>query len=181
MNSYVFWVITQRKVVWNQSGIVTASNSATVYRHFGRLGGRFTGDLDRPAGRQHLWLAPRATWAIPRWDICRVAELRGSPQQLTSSRNSWLGIWCGRQRQLTDCKVLNLYVEFTSTWNRLQPDAVLRNIWSWVPLGFQTRTDCLSVAKWVRQNHYWSSVELLSTSISFVRNQKSSLTRHVML
>ena len=39
-------------------------------------------------GRHHLWLALRVNKASPRIDICRVAELRGSPHQLTSSQNS---------------------------------------------------------------------------------------------
>jgi len=34
-----------------------------------------------------------------RVNICRVAELRGSPRQLTLSRNSKLGLWCGRRKK----------------------------------------------------------------------------------
>jgi hypothetical protein len=44
---------------------------------------RFTGHLDRSAGRYHRWLVPLVTWANPRSDICGVAGLRGSPHQLT--------------------------------------------------------------------------------------------------
>jgi hypothetical protein len=65
------------------------------HNSFGRLGVRFMGDVDWPVGHRHLRLAPRVTWASPPSDICRVAELRGSPHQLTLSRN-WL--WCCRQR-----------------------------------------------------------------------------------
>ena len=62
------------------------------HNSFGRLGGRFTGDLDRSAGRHDLWLAPLVTWVTPRSDIYRAAELRGSPHQLTSSRNAQSGL-----------------------------------------------------------------------------------------
>ena len=34
-----------------------------------------------------------------RVNICRVAELRGSPRQLTLSRNSQLGLWRGRRKK----------------------------------------------------------------------------------
>jgi len=34
-----------------------------------------------------------------RVNICRVAELRGSPRQLTLSRNWQLGLWCGRRKK----------------------------------------------------------------------------------
>jgi hypothetical protein len=37
-----------------------------LHDSFGRLGGRFTGDLDRSTGRHHLRLAPMVTWANPR-------------------------------------------------------------------------------------------------------------------
>jgi hypothetical protein len=37
---------------------------------------RFTGDLDRSAGRYHLWFAHMVTWAHPRLDICLVNGLR---------------------------------------------------------------------------------------------------------
>jgi hypothetical protein len=65
---------------------------------FSRLGGRFTGDLDLSSGRHHLWLAPLVTWANPWSDIYRVAGLRGSPHQLTSSRSSQSRLWCGRRK-----------------------------------------------------------------------------------
>jgi hypothetical protein len=54
--------------------------------------------LDWPAGPLRSWLSLRAAGsALGQLKYLRVAELGGSPRQLTLSRSSQLGLRCGRR------------------------------------------------------------------------------------
>jgi len=57
--------------------------------------------LDWPVDPGRTKLARQATWVTPRWalNICRIAELRRFPQQLTLSRDSRLGLWYGGEER----------------------------------------------------------------------------------
>jgi len=81
----------QPKIAWQ----ITAKHDS-----FGWLGHRLavasTGLLAPVALALHF---ERRGQPSARVNICRVAELRGSPHQLTLSQNSQLGLWCGRRKE----------------------------------------------------------------------------------
>ena len=90
-----------------QSGLPKSAWQITAeHDSFGRLGHRLavasTGLLAPVALGLHF---ERRGQPSARVNICRVAELRVSPPQLTLSRNSQLRLWCGRWKRNTQILV----------------------------------------------------------------------------
>jgi len=73
--------------------------------------------LDWPVDPGRTKLALQATWVTPRLalNICWITELRHSPQQLTLSRDSWLGLWRGGEERNSQIGVQRQQGEETST------------------------------------------------------------------
>jgi len=78
----------------------------TEHDSFGRLGQRLAVASTRLLAPVALGLHfKRRGQPSARVNICRVAEIKGSPRQLTLNRNSQLGLWCGRRKWNTQILV----------------------------------------------------------------------------